>query len=174
MSNKVYKVFACPIYDESLPVITTDNKDAIRVIEQQLMIRDCKDDYEIRDRPSSNVIQVCNIHKELKINWLNLSSQQVEQDVYTFEHTVKLNSILRVLDSFIGSRFVFEEFKNIITNHIYLDYAITFCECYIDYFIQETITSHLESCFNKSNHLLMSTKVTTISNRLSLVYKYEA
>lgn len=174
MNNKVYKLFACPKYDEFLPVITTDNKDAIRVIKQQLMIRHCTDDYEIKDRPSSNVIQVCNMHKELKINWLNLNNQQVEQDIYTFEHVVKLNSILRVLDSFIGSKFVFEEFKNIITNYIYLDYAISFCECYNDSFIQEVIVLHLESCFNKSNHLLMSTKVTTISNRLSLFYKHEA
>lgn len=174
MSNKVYKIFACPKHDESLPVITTDNKDAVKVIEQQLMIRHCIDDYEIKDKPSSNIIQVCNMHKELKIKWLNLYNEQVEQDVYIFEHATKLNSILKVLDSFIGSKFVFEGFKNIIINEIYLDYAISFCHSYIDCFIQETITSHLESCFNKDNHLLMSTKVTTISNRLSIFYKHEA
>ncbi len=174
MSNKVYKVFACPKEDESLPVITTDNKDALKVIEHQLIIRQCIDDYEIKDKPSSNIIQVCNMHKELKINWLNLDNQQVEQDVYIFEHGPRLNSILKVLDSFIGSKFVYEEFKNIITNHVHYEYAISFCHTYIDNFIQETIISHLDNCFNKNNHLLMSTKVTTISNRLSIFYKHEA
>lgn len=174
MSN--YKHFANPINNSYLPVITTNNINSLETITDVLKSRNQTDDYKIESKPSSKIIQVCNGYKELKINWLNLTNNQMEEDVYIIKKTTRIRYFLLIINSFISIKFDTKEFKNSIFTNCFEEYCSIFCEdiSYKDEFSCEAVLQSIDESFNKTNHWLASTKLTNISQVFTCLYKDEA
>lgn len=170
-----YKYFANPINDLYLPVITTNNINSFETITDILKSRNHTDDYKIETKPSSKIIQVCNGYKELKIKWLNLTNNKIEEDVYIIKKTTRIRYFSSIINSFIGVRFDIKEFKNSIFTNCFEEYCSIFCQdiSYKDEFSSEAVVESIEELFNKSNHCLSSTKLTNISQVSTCFYKDE-
>lgn len=170
-----YKHFACPIYNERSPVIVTD-KDTIEALNHVLTAYKLLDDYEIKSEPTSNLIQIHNKHKQLKINWLNTISNSLEEDSYVLDINTKTTSFLNILNCYIGKPFNFEYFKSLFINQCQSQYVTMFMPELNGFnFLSNVVEESIHSNFNKNNHILISIRVINISNVLTTLYKhYEA